>query len=83
MLTEVEGLPNGELNGRISHPGACVDDHGHVWFATTSGLTWTTPSAVTDVVPLFKAAIEEVRADGRILASTFPPEPEGGWANHA
>lgn len=73
-----DGLPADETNGRLSHPGAVRDAAGRIWVATIRGLACLAPETrdLGDAGP--GVAIEEIRADGRILATTLPHEPEGG-----
>lgn len=73
-----DGLPADETNGRISHPGAVRDSAGRIWMATIRGLAWVSPESHRGADEGPGVAIEEIRADGRILATTLPQEPEGG-----
>jgi signal transduction histidine kinase/ligand-binding sensor domain-containing protein len=79
VFGEIDGLPSSETTGRISHPAACVDDQGQVWFGTIAGLASLNRGGAdrTEVPP--RVALEQVRVDGRILASTLPADPEGGF----
>lgn len=76
--TTFDGLPADETNGRLSHQGAVRDPDGRIWMATVGGLACFSrrSGASSDSGP--GVAIEEVRADGRVLATTLPVEPEGG-----
>ncbi|MCC6231906.1 MAG: hypothetical protein IT580_04640 [Verrucomicrobiales bacterium] len=77
-FTAADGLPADETNGRISHHSAVRDGAGQIWMSTVRGLACFRPQSRdgTDAGP--DVAIEEIRADGWILATTLPQEPEGG-----
>lgn len=73
-----DGLPADETNGRLSHPGAHRDAAGRIWMATIRGLACFSPESRTDADAGPGVAIEEVRSDGHVLATTLPQEPQGG-----
>jgi signal transduction histidine kinase len=77
-FTVADGLPADETNGRISHPGVVRDGEGRIWMSTVRGLACLRPEPQTGFDDGRGVAIEEVRADGWILATTLPQDPEGG-----
>lgn len=79
VFGEIDGLPASETSGRVSHPGACTDDQDQVWFATVAGLARLNRLEAGTAPSPPQAALEQVRADGRILASSLPADPEGGF----
>lgn len=67
-----DGLPSLETNGQKSNPAGCKTRDGRLWFPTTRGVAVIDPRKTTfdEVPPL--AALEQVRANGRLLLDAGP-----------
>ncbi len=80
-FTAFDGLPSGETSGRVSHPGAEVDAEGRLWVATANGLACVPAKSTPGSGAGPRVVLEEVRANGRIVATTLPQLPFGGRAD--
>lgn len=69
---ESDGLPSLETNGQKSNPAGCKTRDGRLWFPTTKGVAVIDPhqAGFDEIPPL--VALEQVRANGRLLLDTDP-----------
>jgi signal transduction histidine kinase len=75
-----DGLPNVAFALGFRNPTAWTRD-GHLWFATTRGALEMIPSRIQEATPPWPVSIEELQADGVVMARdgrgevTLPPRP--------
>jgi len=69
---ESDGLLSIETNGQKSNPAACKTRDGHLWFPTTKGVVVIDPWRVEMDQAETLAVIEEVRANGGLVAGDQP-----------
>jgi ligand-binding sensor domain-containing protein/signal transduction histidine kinase len=73
---EADGLISRETNGQVSNPAGCKTHDGRLWFPTTKGVAIIDPRKVeTDALPPL-TAVEQVRANGRVIFDTGPRRAE-------
>lgn len=80
LFGEADGMTEVETHGRVSHPGACRDAAGGLWFATGRGVVGLEPSRLEARHPEPRVVLEEVRVDDQRLWSRLPwlPSPVTG-----
>jgi ligand-binding sensor domain-containing protein len=68
----VDGLPSQEINGKLSQPASFKSRDGRLWFATARGIAIFNPRDLPDNLTPPELAIEQVRANGRIVYDNGP-----------
>lgn len=70
----VDGLPGRVCNGQTSHPSGCKSRDGRLWFPTPGGLVVIDPKLVGAEENPPSSVIEQVRANGKLIAGTTPDD---------